>query len=336
MDESEAQPVPPSSELTEVSPGVFELRLPIPWEDTHVNCFLLPDGELVDMIDCGMSSEESFGLIADALRAVAGPRARLRRLLVTHIHPDHYGGAGEMTQRYGADLYLHRLEVPMVHPRYLEIEQLVEEVGRYLHVHGVPAAEADFLKNASRGFRQFVKPALPVLQLDGTEVLELGRRRLRVEWTPGHSPGHVCLFDVESRVVFAGDQLLPSASPNIGLHPQSTPNPLDDYLEGLERLVDLRPSIVLPAHGRPFVAAAGRVAELCEHHRRRKEQMVALIGDGELNGWQVATAVWGVRQNLHEMRMALQEGLAHLQSLSREGRLEKLARPAAVTWRRLA
>ncbi len=332
--DSPPRPEPSGPELTPVSPDVFELRLPIPWEDTHVNCFLLPDGEQVDMIDCGMSSQESFALIAAALREVGGPRARLRRLLVTHIHPDHYGGAGEMTQRYGADLYLHRLEVPMVHPRYLEIEQLVEEVGRYLQAHGVPDAEADFLKNASRGFRQFVKPALPVLQLDGTEVLELGRRRLRVEWTPGHSPGHVCLFDPESGVLFAGDQLLPNASPNVGLHPQSTPNPLDDYLAGLRRLVALEPTLVLPAHGRPFGTASERVAVLLDHHRRRKDQMVEVIGEGELNGWQVATAIWGVRENLHEMRMALQEGLAHLQSLSREGRLEKLARPSAITWRR--
>src|SRR5215472_7263430 len=333
MTASETQATHPDPELTRITPDVFELRLPIPWEDTHVNCFLLPDGEQVDMIDCGMSSQESFGLIAAALRSLAGPRARLRRLLVTHIHPDHYGGAGEMTQRYGAELYLHRLEVPMVHPRYLEIEQLVEEVGRYLQLHGVPDAEADFLKNASRGFRQFVRPALPSLQLDGTEVLVLGRHRVRVEWTPGHSPGHICLFDQEAGVLFAGDQLLPNASPNIGLHPQSTPNPLDDYLDGLERLVELAPTLVLPAHGRPFTGAAERAGELVEHHRRRKEQMVEVIGEGELNGWQVATAIWGVRENLHEMRMALQEGLAHLQSLSLEGRLEKLAQPAAVTWR---
>ncbi len=333
MADSEPHAASPVPDLTLVSPGVFELRLPIPWEDTLVNCFLLPDGQAVDMIDCGMSSQESFGLIGAALREVAGARGRLRRLLVTHIHPDHYGGAGEMTQRYGAELYLHRLEVPMVHPRYLEIEQLVQEVGRHLQVHGVPDAEADFLKNASRGFRQFVKPALPVLQLDGTEVVELGCRRVRVEWTPGHSPGHVCLFDLDSGVLFAGDQLLPNASPNIGLHPQSTPNPLDDYLAGLERLVGLAPSLVLPSHGRPFREAAGRAAELAVHHRRRKEQMVEVIGDRELNAWQVTTAVWGVRENLHEMRMALQEGLAHLQSLSREGRLEKRANPKAVTWR---
>ena len=319
--------------LSEVSPGVFELRLPIAWEDSLVNCFLLPDGEHVDMIDCGMSAEESFELIRAAVREVAGPRGRVRRLLVTHIHPDHYGAAGELTQGDGAELYLHRLEVPMVHPRYLEIDQLVAEVGRYLEIHGVPDAEADFLKNASRGFRQWVKPALPALQLEGTEVLALGRRRLRVEWTPGHSPGHVCLFDLESGVLFAGDHLLPNQSPNIGLHPQSTPNPLDDYVAGLQRLVELGPSLVLPSHGRPFADAARRAEELIGHHGRRKAQMLELIGDRELDGWQVATAIWGVRKNLHEMRMALQEGLAHLQSLSLDGQVEKRATPASVTWR---
>jgi len=162
----------------------------------------------------------------------------------------------------------------------------------------------------------------------------MGRHRLRVEWTPGHSPGHVCLFDPESRVLIAGDTLLPMLSPNIGLHPQSTPNPLDDYLAGLRRLVELRPSLVLPGHGRPFRTPAERVAALVEHHARRKDQVVEAIGDGELNGWELAIAIWGRRENLHDMRMALQEGLAHLQSLSVEGRLEKLATPAAIRWRR--
>ncbi|HZU19205.1 MAG TPA: MBL fold metallo-hydrolase [Candidatus Dormibacteraeota bacterium] len=322
-------------ELTEVCRGVYRLRLPIPFEDGHVNCFLLPRrGGVLDMIDCGMGSEESFALVRAAIRELGGPGGRLGRLVVTHIHPDHYGGAGEMTEGEGAELYLHRLEVPMVHPRYLEIEQLVEEVGRYLEIHGVPHEEADFLKNASRHFRKFVRPAHPRLQLDGTEVLELGERRLRVEWTPGHSPGHVCLFDLDSGILFAGDHLLPELTPNIGLHPQSTPNPLDDYLTGLRRVAELRPAMVLPAHGAAFTAVAARVADLVQHHERRKAQIEAIVGDGELDAWRVAVAVWGRRENLHDMRMALQEGLAHLQSLSFEGRLEKRATPAGITWRR--
>ncbi|MDQ6771561.1 MAG: MBL fold metallo-hydrolase [Candidatus Dormibacteraeota bacterium] len=321
-------------DLNEVGPGVFELRLPIPWEDGFVNCFLLPRGAQVDMIDCGMRSEESYELIRAAVREVGGPAALLRRLVVTHIHPDHYGAAGELTGRDGAELFLHRLEVPMVHPRYLEIEQLVEEVGLYLELHGVPEAEATILKNSSRGIRAFVEPALPVLQLDGAETLEMGTRRLHIVWTPGHSPGHVCLVDVEAGVLFAGDQLLPDDSPNIGLHPQSTPDPLDDYTEGLRGLADREPRLVLPAHGRPFAAARERVDALTRHHERRKEQILEAIGSDELDGWQVAVAIWGERPDLFEMRMALQEGLAHLQSLARAERLVKLAEPGRISWRR--
>jgi len=103
--------------LVEVGPGVWQLALPIPWENGSVNCFLLPNGEHVDLIDCGMSAEESFALIRAAVVELAGPRGRVRRLVVTHIHPDHYGGAGEITERDGAVLFLHRLEVPMVDPR---------------------------------------------------------------------------------------------------------------------------------------------------------------------------------------------------------------------------
>src|SRR5207253_9342620 len=233
----------------------------------------------------GMKAEESISLIQAAVKRLAGPGGRLRRLLVTHIHPDHYGGAGELTSRSAAELYLHRLEVPMVHPRYLEIDQLVEEVGRYLQVHGVPEAEADRMKNASRGMREWVRPAFPTLQLDGTETIEMGSRRLRVEWTPGHSPGHVCLFDLESGVLFAGDTLLPEMSPNIGLHPQSTPNPLDDYLLGLDRLMRLQPSVVLPSHGDPFEAAAQRVEDLRGHHERRKDQILEVVGEEQLSAW---------------------------------------------------
>src|SRR5207302_71522 len=78
--------------LTEVAAGVFELRLPIPFEDGLVNVFVFPDGDEADLLDCGMNSEESVGAIHRALEHLGA--ARVRRLMVTHIHPDHYGAAG--------------------------------------------------------------------------------------------------------------------------------------------------------------------------------------------------------------------------------------------------
>jgi hypothetical protein len=94
----------------------------------------------------------------------------------------------------------------------------------------------------------------------------------------------------------------------------------------------LRPTLVLPSHGRPFTAAEERVEVLRNHHERRKDQILEVIGGEERSAWEVAVAVWGYRESQMEMRLALQEGLAHLQSLSRAGRLEKRADTRHVVW----
>jgi glyoxylase-like metal-dependent hydrolase (beta-lactamase superfamily II) len=317
--------------LTEVAAGVFELRLPIPFEDGQVNVFLFPDGSDADLLDCGMNHAESLEAIDSAVRHV-GAR-RLRRLLVTHIHPDHYGAAGILAGEGRADLYMHRLEVPLVHPRYVELEHLVEQVRTHLLVNGVPAGEAEVLSNSQRALSHVVTPADPTVQLDGAERVPMGTHAMRVEWTPGHSPGHVCLYDEDAGLLFAGDHILPELSPNIGLHPQSTPNPLADYLAGLERMAGLRPDLVLPAHGRPFLDVGGRVEALISHHHRRLAQIEELVGRVEKSGWDVALDLWGPRENLYEKRLALQEGLAHLQCLAVQGRVAKLVRPGSVRWR---
>src|SRR4029079_8539811 len=134
--------------LSEVAAGVFALRLPIPFADGLVNVFLFADGDDVDLLDCGMNSEESVHAIHSAVAGLGAKR--IRRLVVTHIHPDHYGAAGVFAGEGLADLYLHRLEVPLVTPRYVELEHLVEEVHTYLLVNGVPAEEAEVLSNSQR------------------------------------------------------------------------------------------------------------------------------------------------------------------------------------------
>jgi len=318
--------------LTEVAEGVFELRLPIPFEDGLVNVFLFVDGSEVDLLDCGMNSGDSLQLIHSTLADLGAKR--LRTLVVTHIHPDHYGAAGVLAGPGKAELYLHRLEVPLVHPRYVELEQLVIEVRNYLRVNGVPEQEAEVLSNSQRALSQVVAPAEPTVQLDGAESLMLGRTPVRVEWTPGHSPGHICLYSASTGLLFAGDHVLPDLSPNIGLHPQSTPDPLHEYLDGLRRVAAYKPRLVLPAHGRPFSDVGGRVETLVEHHRRRMERVMSIVDGGELTGWEVALKLWGPREQLYERRLALQEGLAHLQALAVEGSLEKLVSKESVRWRR--
>src|SRR6202521_2959029 len=277
-----------------------------------------------------MNSDESVATIKSALGQDGAKR--LRKLVVTHIHPDHYGAARHLEGASIAHTYIHRLEVPLVHPRYVKLEQLVKEVRTYLLVNGVPADASEVLSNSQRALSQVVKTAEPSVQLDGAELLQMGRRRLRVEWTPGHSPGHICLYDRKDRLLFAGDHMLPELSPNIGLHPQSTPDPLHEYLDGHRRLAAYEPHLILPSHGRPFPDAPARVKILETHHKRRLEQIVDIVGRGKKTGWEVALELWGPRDHFYEKRLALQEALAHLQALAVDGRVMKFATPEIVRW----
>jgi glyoxylase-like metal-dependent hydrolase (beta-lactamase superfamily II) len=319
----------------EVAPGIFRLELPMPFELRHVNVFLLRDGTDVTLIDTGLQTDESRQALQQHLDALKIPVDRITRILITHIHPDHFGLAAELREQAHAELIIHRLEVALMEPRYARAEDLVHDVAEWLSKNGVPPAEAEFLKSASMAAREFVKVVEPDVLLEGAERLAIDGSELEVIWTPGHSPGHCCFYWPSRRVLFSGDHLLPKISPNIGLHPQSGADPLDDYVESLARIDRLKVDLVLPAHGDPFDDHRARIKSIEQHHAERKATLVHLARDGAKSGWELAGGLFhGIRdRNVFQQRLALQETLAHCQSLAVEGRLRKQVSRELVSWK---
>ncbi len=307
----------------------------MPFELKHVNVYLLRDGDAFTLIDTGLQTEESRQALQAKLDQLQVPVERIRRILITHIHPDHFGLAGELRERSSAELVIHRLEVALMEPRYARAEDLVHDVAAWLSKNGVPRPEAEFLKSASMAAREFVSVVEPDTLLEGAERLPIAGGELMAVWTPGHSPGHCCFYWPQRQLLFSGDHLLPKISPNIGLHPQSGADPLADYLASLDRIARLEVSQVLPAHGDPFQDHRGRIATIMQHHRERKDALVGLAGGGLRSGWDLAALLFhGVMErNAFQQRLALQETLAHCQSLAEEGRILKEVHDGLVTWR---
>ncbi|HEU5278791.1 MAG TPA: MBL fold metallo-hydrolase [Gaiellaceae bacterium] len=277
--------------------GIRRLTLSLPTGPRHVHCYLA-DGTLFDT-----------GLGVGAVRWPAG---EIERIAITHFHPDHVGGTEAAAKATGAPVYQGGLDYAQCE-RVWGSDDWPERMATWFVRHGVPAALAEDLIEQGHAFAPFIRYALdPELlyegsELDGWQVVEL----------PGHADGH--LGFLRDGALVAGDHLLQTISPAVGLYPESRPDPLGDYLASLARTVELSPRVVYPGHGEPIRDAAGRARELIEHHRRRLEETAAALSRAPRTAYEISLVLFGRELSPTQRRFAVAETLSHLERLVREG-----------------
>jgi len=322
----------------QVQADVYRIVSPLPFPPVTVNLYVLRHRMGYALVDCGLNSPDAWELLERGLGELGISPADLTHLLLTHVHPDHMGAAGRLQEVSGAPVFAHRLEEPFIASRYRAVTPLLIEVEEWLRRHGAPAEEAKVLSQVSMQMLNSVQPAEIDVPLEGDETLDIGGIALRALWTPGHSPGHLCFYDAQRRILLAGDHILPGTTPNISQHPQSSPSPLDDFYAALHAIERLDAALTLPGHGEAIMDHRARIAELLAHHERRKDQMLALLTNGPRSGWDIAMTIFArVRDNAFQQRLALMETLAHLQALAHAGRARKIiSDDRVVLWERAA
>jgi glyoxylase-like metal-dependent hydrolase (beta-lactamase superfamily II) len=265
----------------------------------------------------------------------------VRHLVITHIHPDHDGLAGRLREITEADLSFHRLERLYIESRYADADELLIEMREWLRLNGTPQVELDRLNRGSTSMMERVQIAYPDRTLDGGEEIVCGRFAFKVVWTPGHSAGHICLYDAGNKVLLSGDHVLPHITPSVGLHVRTASNPLADYLDSLKLIGRLQAELVLPGHGEPFAGLPERTSELLAHHQRRLDEIVGLLEqtpERPRTGYDLAAHMrWSRRRTWDDLsgferRLAVTEALAHLELLHARGRVRKRCADGIVTF----
>ncbi len=324
---------PADGDTLQLAPGIRWLRMPLPFVLNHINLWLLDDDDGLTVVDTGIDSRKSRAIWEQALSGQS-----VRRVIATHLHPDHAGLAGWLCREHAAELWMSREEYLLA--RVLSADQPPPPPEAIAFYRRAGFSEQQLATYAER-FGQFgaVVSAAPqsYRRLQAGDELSLGAHRWRVVIGRGHSPEHVCLLCEELGLLIAGDQVLPTISPNIGVWPtEPEANPLADWLESCRRLRATLSDelLVLPAHGRPFRGLHARLTALIDEHERGLEQLRALCREPQ-RVIDVFPALFRGRIDSGNLVMAVGESVAHLRYLQAEGEIQLETDAHGVDWYRV-
>ncbi|TQS42727.1 MBL fold metallo-hydrolase [Cryptosporangium phraense] len=309
--------------------GLWSVPVPIPDNPLRYTLtYLIPGDTGVVVVDPGWNDDETWAALLAGLGTAGFGLGDVIGLVATHVHPDHHGLSLRLRAETGAWIAMHPAERDSMPQRFGVTTPEKRHAGmtRILRISGASDEEIDGLLGGGdgRGEPDF-RMAEPDVLLEDGDPVPLPGRRIRTVWTPGHTPGHICLAEEDARLILTGDHVLPRISPNIGLGPVQDAEPLSAFLASLSKVAAYDDHDVLPAHEYRFRGLAARTSELIAHHEERCRELVAVVRSaGEPTMWETAKALTWSRpwEEIGRMRFAaLGETAAHVQYLVHRGDL---------------
>ena len=323
--------VPPApGEAIEIATGVLWMRLPLPMKLDHVNVYALDDGDSWTVIDTGFSSKKTRAIWEQLM---AGPLKGkpVKRVVVTHHHPDHIGNAGWFQSEHGAELVTTRTAWLFARMLTLDVQEVwpQETLDYYRSAGMAPEIYDKRIADRPFNFADVVYPMpLGFTRIQQDDVIRMGGRTWDVHMGNGHAPEHATFWSRDDNLVITGDQILSSISPNIGVYAtEPMAAPLADWLEACERLALLaRPDhIALGGHKLPCTRLPLRMRQLIDNHHGALERLLEYL-DQPKTAAECFSTLFKRSIGEGEYGLALVEAVAHVNHLYCIGKLDRSRR----------
>jgi glyoxylase-like metal-dependent hydrolase (beta-lactamase superfamily II) len=310
--------------VEQIFPHIYKIEIPLPKSPLKaLNAYLLKGPDRYLLIDTGWNRQECLDAMLSALEKLKVDLDRTD-FFITHLHADHFGLVGKLARKT-TRVYFGKVDTSvMMSIRERPKERFNHMFRTYLN-HGFPEAELRRAANNHPGFRYGPPPESDFLTLRDGDRIEIGDYSFSCIMTPGHSPGHMCLYEGDKKILLSGDHILVDITPNITWWPEME-NSLGSYLTSLERVYSLDANLILPGHRRLMNNHRKRIKELQEHHKKRLEETRHALELGEETAWEIAPHLsWdlGIRSWKRfppvQKWFAFGETIAHLKHLEATG-----------------
>jgi len=317
--------VPAPATTVEVSPGIHWLSMPLPFALDHINLWLVGDGDGWTIVDTGIGNDQTRALWDRLLERFK----QIRRVVLTHYHPDHAGNAEWLCTRFGVDLWTTQGEYLTAHAvRASAAGYTTEAVLKVFQRNGLDAGKHAAMSGRGNRYAVLV-PGFPHSYrriIDG-DVVKIGQHGWRAIVGHGHAPEHLSLYCEDLNVLIAGDMLLSTISTNVSvwsIDPEG--DPLRLFLDSIARYRELPADVlVLPSHGKPFRGAHERVDQLERHHRERFAELKQELKKGQRSAGELLPVLFRRPLDAHQTFFAMGEAIAHLHYLYYAGEAKRAA-----------
>ena len=315
--------MPERDPLTNIASDIYQLRLPLPFALNHVNVYLLHGQSGWTILDCGINWDKGRNTWHYAFETLGISGANIEKIIITHVHPDHFGLAGwlyQLAKDAGRDIGLY------LSPREDKQMQSVwrgerMDFSQWMQDNGMPDEMANAVSDSMDNTFDMTLPHPPLFQhIEAGTKLQMGSRDFMPYHAPGHSDGQLIFYDESDKLLLSGDHVLMKITPNIGLWRDTDPDPLGQFMDSIRSLRRLDVRLALPGHRRLIEDWSGRIDELLLHHEHRLACVIDALEAGNHTPFAVASRIFETeRFSFHEWRFAIAETLAHLEYLRVEG-----------------
>lgn len=317
---------PASGQTFEVVEGVHWLSMPLPMVLDRINLWLLEDGDEWVIVDTGLHTSASKDVWNSVIDNVLDGR-RVSKIIVTHMHPDHIGMAGWLTEKFACDLWMSEQEFTTCQQFIAGIGEQAEEIFTDFYVAaGAIDKDNNPVKARASGYSRIIYP-LPdsYHRLQEGDTLTINGREWHIVTGNGHSPEHVCLHCPSLNALLSGDQAISRISSNISVWPfEPEANPLQQWLNSCRDLQNKLPNdlLILPAHQEPFYGLHARLNQLIDGHEEGLERLYEYLATPK-TATECFSVLFKRKFNDDINLMAVGESLAHLNYLLSEQRIKK-------------